>query len=237
LIDSELIRKIKPSEWLKKDQPNITKYTDRFNMISGWVKSMVVLSPTPQMRVIVVNRFLQTVMECFSLNNFTAVMGIYTGLMSDICYKLFKRTSLDKPTKTSFAKLSKIAELKGNFKELNSIQEAVQTPCVPFLVGYIGMIALIKEGKEEFISEGIINFEQKYRMISTVIETAEHFRSHCNYQFTSVEFLNQYLQNNLLILSETTLNDFYPSKYILTKKEKNSILVNPVSTVKKLYYM
>lgn len=203
LIDAELISKIKPSEWTVGDRTYIKKYTDRYNMMSRWVTSLIILAPTPPMKVLVFKKFLRILKECFRIQNYTAVMEIVTGLCNSNCEKLYKYLPI---SQNELGRLKRVENPSGMFKYMKDLQKSVQGPCIPFLTCYFQMIQTIDEISNNNIPElpeGQFNL-YKILKISPVIQMIENFRSKCQFNITTDQKLKHYLEN-LIVLSDTEL--------------------------------
>lgn len=212
LIDAELIRKIKPYEWLNKNwlkgkSLNIEHYTDRFNKVTQWVISLVVLATTIEMRVVIITRFVKIAMECLLINNFCGLLEIYLGLTSHVVQRLIQTWAMvDKQTMLLLEKMKDFTNPLNNFKRIVSVQESIEGPCIPYLGCYLHIMMVITEKNEDITEDGLINFDKIY-MSSRVIQRFENFKSKCHYNFTEVSVLKTFLRNILVLDEDTALKE------------------------------
>jgi hypothetical protein len=97
LIEYELYKKIKPWEclnqsWAKKDKetraPNILAMIQRFNQVSNWVATEIVMAETLKQRAKVLQHVIETAEFCRDLNNFNAMREIISGLQNSAVFRL-----------------------------------------------------------------------------------------------------------------------------------------------------
>jgi len=88
LQEAELVANVHPSHfmskigWGKKSKNNtsIDRLISRFNQISSWVTTEILLKIGKKQQLAVISKFIKIAKECDELNNFNSVMEIISGL-------------------------------------------------------------------------------------------------------------------------------------------------------------
>jgi len=173
---------------------------NRFNQISQWVATVVVLGDTKEVRVTAINQFLLVAKECLHFNNYNSVLGVISGLTSVAVSRLVQTWhGVDGASMKTFEKLKAIVSIEHKFKELREAQENVDGPCVPYLGVYLMDLTQIEEGNPDTTTDHLFNFE-KYSMIAEIILRIDELKKH-RYQLLPVEVIQDYLKN-LFVLGE-----------------------------------
>jgi len=121
LIDSVMLKKIKLKEyfgqgWMKHKSPNIEILIARFNKMSCWVSSLIVLSDSKELRTMIITQFALIALECLQLNNFMGVLAIISGLTSAPISRLVQTwLDIDSATIKHLEKLKEIVSPANKF--------------------------------------------------------------------------------------------------------------------------
>uniref|UniRef100_A0A6B2L2T1 Ras-GEF domain-containing protein n=1 Tax=Arcella intermedia TaxID=1963864 RepID=A0A6B2L2T1_9EUKA len=226
LYDADLLKRIKPHEWLKKGwmsgkSKNITQFIDRFNLVSNWVSSMIVLGPTKSFRALLIGRFICVGMHCLLLNNYNSVLEIVSGMTSTACSRLLQTWQEVEPgMMRSLERLKELVSPANKFKALKEAQEAAEGPTIPYLGLYLNDLTLIEDGNPDVTNEELINFD-KYTMVAQTILKSEDFKNKLMYRLYPVEEIQIWLKEHLLVLSE---DDMFEESLQRESRELNSLL-------------
>ncbi|KAG4304720.1 hypothetical protein PORY_001773 [Pneumocystis oryctolagi] len=193
LIESRIYNKIKPIECLDKawsknltndTAENIKSMIIKSNQITGWVTHSILSQSEIKKRVDIMKHFINIADRCRSLNNFSTVTSIISGINSAPIHRL-KRTweLVSKKTINIFDSLNKIMDSAKNFSEYRELLHVINPPCVPFLGVYLTDLTFIEDGNPNMIknSKDLINFSKR-------IKTAEVIREIQQYQSVSYSF-------------------------------------------------
>lgn len=204
LIDVQLLRKIKPHEWLhqgwmKGKSINIINFINRFNQMSGWFSTMVVLGESKELRAALITRLINLALACQDLNNYNCILQIVTALSSTSCSRLLQTWQLIDPgTLRQFEKLQELVTVRNKFKTLRDAQENTDGPAVPYLGLYLGDLTFIEDGNPDYTTDSLINFD-KYRMVSQIVLRFEDFKNRCTYKLYPVKSLQAWLENPIVM--------------------------------------
>jgi len=209
--DAQSLQRIKPHHylhqgWNKGKSEPVSHVIRRFNILSNWVGTVVVLADNADLRASVIKQFLLIAVEFHRLNNYNAILGIISGLTSTPVSRLLQTwNKLEHSAIKTFEKLQKIVSLENKFKELRDAQESVNGPCIPYLGIYLNDLIQIEEGNPDYVREtNIFNFE-KYAMISEIILRIELIKKH-RYKIQPIEVIQEYLKK-VVVLNEDEIFD------------------------------
>lgn len=208
LIDFSIFRQIDHSEllhksWMKKEKeiraPNVLKLIERFNNISYWVTSEIVLEQNLKSRTSVLCYFIQLAEELQLIGNFHSLMAVYASL-NNICVQRMKLTWKEVKSKyiNILKKIDDLMSCKDNYKRYRLRLSLTAPPAIPFIGSYLSDLTFIEEN-EDCEEGGIINWE-KMRMLGKILVEV-HSLQLVPYEFTPVPSVQEYLMN-LRILSE-----------------------------------
>ncbi|KAG5519994.1 hypothetical protein PMAC_001070 [Pneumocystis sp. 'macacae'] len=193
IIESKIYNKIKPIECLNKAwsknfandiAKNIKSMILKSNQITGWVTHSILSQSEVKKRVDIIKHFINIADRCRSLNNFSTLTSIISGINSAPIHRL-KRTweLINKKTINIFDSLNRIMDSAKNFSEYRELLHVINPPCVPFLGVYLTDLTFIEDGNPDMIknSKNLINFSKR-------IKTAEVIREIQQYQSVSYSF-------------------------------------------------
>ncbi|XP_068166361.1 rap guanine nucleotide exchange factor 1 isoform X2 [Antennarius striatus] len=139
LLDAELFYKIKPPEvllWSKEQNEeqslNLTQFTQHFNNVSFWVRSVIILQDKPQDREKLLLKFLKIMKHLRKLNNFNSYLSILSALDS----APLRRLDWQRNTAEVLEEYSSLIDSSSSFRAYRAALAEVKPPCIP----YLGMI-------------------------------------------------------------------------------------------------
>jgi len=222
LLEGQLMKKIKPHEWLqqgwmKGKSVNIINFINRFNLMSNWVSTVLIVGDTKELRAAVITRFVHVALECVGLNNYNAVLEIITGITSVACSRMIQTWQLvDAATLRHLERLKELVSVANKFKALREAQEGIEGPCVPYLGVYLGDLTMIEDGNRDITPEGLINFD-KYIMVAQIILRSEEFKNKLRYKLYPVQGIQQWFEH-LVVLEE---DEIFEESLIRETREEN----------------
>jgi len=181
VCDWVIYMKIRPSElleqsWskpkLKYRSPNVLALIKRFNIVSNWVTSSIVLTNTIKERADIMAKFVQIADKLFALNNFNAVMSILGGLNASSVSRLkFTVSEMSRDMQRVKKELETMMSSDNNFRDyrarLGSI--STDTPMIPYLGVYLTDLTFVDENSDYV--NGLINFSKRvlvYNIINQI---------------------------------------------------------------------
>jgi hypothetical protein len=208
LIESELFSSINLAElfnltWKGKGArqygAKISTLVERFNLVSFWVATEVVMASNQKSRVAVILHFLQVARRCFEMGNYNTLMEVLAGL-GHVSVTRLKRTWAELPPKAhaSLAELNTLMDSKHNYRAYRETLAARRTgPVLPYLGITLRDVAFIEEGNPNLVSvaEGLpaklVNFEKLQLLAGPVREMSRH--QAMPFRFVPLPSLHRYL--------------------------------------------
>uniref|UniRef100_A0A6B2KY03 Ras-GEF domain-containing protein n=1 Tax=Arcella intermedia TaxID=1963864 RepID=A0A6B2KY03_9EUKA len=227
LYDLQLVRRIPYHEWhgqgwMKEKAPNISAVINRFNMISHWASTLIVLGTTTEFRAMIIIHLVHIAMESLQLNNYNAVLALVTGLSATPISRLSQTwAQVDSHTTRLLAQLRDLISISAKFRGLRDAQESAEGPCVPYLGVYLNDLTYIEDGNVKYASKNafsanslselqgvleekpeeqgeLINFE-RMQMVCNVISKVRRLAFGGNYGFKVIEVIQDYLNHGVYL--------------------------------------
>lgn len=218
MTEFDIFRTIKSSEfhhlnWKQADPairsrvaPNIIKMVDRFNSVSYWVATEIVMQTDIRQRVNAFKKFVAVTEHLRAMGNFNGLMEIIAGLNMFSVQRL-KKTLEAIPSRCTavLAEMDTLMENKYNYgayrSQLNTLLERGE-PCVPYLGICLRDLLMIDEGNPDRLPDKGLNFE-KLQLIGDVIVQVKTFQQN-PYPYKENALYTNFLKK-LLILPEEML--------------------------------
>lgn len=191
LIEEKMFRRIKDLEFLnwngktddengrKKGSANILKMVERFNSVSYWVATEIVMQTELRKRVATLKKFVLIAEHLESIGNFNGVMEIIGGLNLFAVSRL-KATWEQIPPgqKKKIEELNALMESIQNYKNYRAAVKAAKLPLLPYLGVYLRDITFIDEGNTNYLDEAkmVVNFE-KLCLIGEILHQIKRYQS------------------------------------------------------------
>lgn len=210
LLEWTLWREIRPWEclglaWTKKDKevraPHVCETQNRFNRISQWVATTILLTEKLQDRGKVLSKFIEIAVHLNKLNNFAGVLQIVSALASSAVHRLSQTWALiSSNLRKQYEDLAKYNER--NSKVLRERIRNANPPCIPFFGMYQTDLTFVEEGNVDLIGpNGNLHNCHKRRL------TAEFLRSIHQYQLqpyvlAPLPFVQEMIMSAPVVLEE-----------------------------------
>ena len=197
-IDSQVYRSIHAYELcdhlISKRCTNITKMVDRFNIMSNWISFMIVTPETAADRAKVYSKFVEIGCCLRSLNNFSGLLSLTSGLKNTCIHRLIQTQELiSQQIQDDFKVLTNLMSPDKSFKEYREALHSASPPVVPYIGVYLGNLTFINDGNPNTI-DGLINFRKCELMYTRVIEEFLQYQQ-APYEFELDEQLSLKLSN------------------------------------------
>ncbi|KAJ3793863.1 ras guanine nucleotide exchange factor domain-containing protein, partial [Lentinula aff. detonsa] len=206
LIESGLYQKIRPMECLVRAREgnergsggmdNIAYVIQTSNRIADWVAESVLSKEDSRKRAGTVKHLILVADRCRTLNNFSSMIAIISGLNTPPIRRL-KRTweLVSQRHMAQFGACEVTLDSKRNFNKYRMMLASVVPPCVPFIGVFLSTLQFIQDGNRDTLSDGLINFKKR-QMASEVISDIKRWQAH-SYNLQSVPVIREYLEDRL----------------------------------------
>jgi len=217
LLESEFFNLAWRSDKKVKVSPNIAKLIDRFNAVSYWVATEIVMTIDLKERANVLRKFISVAESLKEMNNYNGLMEIVGGLNMWSITRLNETWNLlPRPVHQTMEQLNEIMATQNNYKNYRSALKISKLPALPYLGVYLRDLTFIAEN-ENYLDEEkkLINFE-KLKMIGQLISELK------KYQVTEFNFeINDALQIYLSKLVTLPEEMIIHHSLICEKNQKN----------------
>ncbi|KAL6075926.1 hypothetical protein QOT17_003235 [Balamuthia mandrillaris] len=168
MLDFELFSRVKCGEFLhhvwhasqrQTLAPNITAYIARFNEMSYWVVTEILMTRRKE-QMIVLRKFIRLAYCFLQLNNFNSLLTIMSALNNSTIRRLKDAwAALPEKEMTSFRSMEEMLSNQQNFS--NYFQEFKKRPLpkLPYFALFLRDCTFIHDGNKPYNRHGMINFE------------------------------------------------------------------------------
>ncbi|XP_037619237.1 rap guanine nucleotide exchange factor 1-like isoform X2 [Sebastes umbrosus] len=181
LLDSELFCKIGLPEVLlwsteqnEEKSPNLTEFTQHFNNVSFWVRSVIILQDKPQDREKLLLKFLKTMKHLRKLNNFNSYLSILSALDS----APLRRLDWQRNTAESREEYSSLIDSSSSFSTYRGALAEVEPPCIPYLGLILQDLTFVHLGNPDMLmtSQGSkVNFSKRWQQFN-ILDTLRSYQ-------------------------------------------------------------
>ncbi|XP_068559093.1 LOW QUALITY PROTEIN: rap guanine nucleotide exchange factor 1-like [Cebidichthys violaceus] len=181
LLDSELFCKIELPEvllWSKEQNeeksPNLTEFTQHFNNVSFWVRSVIILQDKSQDREKLLLKFLKTMKHLRRLNNFNSYLSILSALDS----APLRRLDWQKNTAETLEEYSALIDSSSSFRAYRAALAEVEPPCIPYLGLILQDLTFVHLGNPDTVmtSQGSkVNFSKRWQQFN-ILDTLRSYQ-------------------------------------------------------------
>lgn len=184
LMDSKLFYKIELPEVLlwsmeqnEERSPNLTEFTQHFNNVSFWVRSVIILQDKAQEREKLVLKFLKVMKHLRKLNNFNSYLSILSALDS----APLRRLDWQKHTAEALEEFSALIDSSSSFRTYRTALSEVEPPCIPYLGLILQDLTFVHLGNPDLLmtSQGTkVNFSKRWQQFN-ILDTLRSFQQVC----------------------------------------------------------
>ncbi|MED6233734.1 Rap guanine nucleotide exchange factor 1 [Ataeniobius toweri] len=181
LMDSDLFCKIELPEvllWSKEQNeersPHLTEFTQHFNNVSFWVRSVIILQDKPQDREKLLLKFLKVMKHLRKLNNFNSYLSILSALDS----APLRRLDWQRNTSETLEEFSSLIDSSSSFRAYRAALAEVEPPCIPYLGLILQDLTFVHLGNPDTLmtSQGpMVNFSKCWQQFN-ILDTLRSFQ-------------------------------------------------------------
>ncbi|XP_041428368.1 rap guanine nucleotide exchange factor 1 isoform X2 [Xenopus laevis] len=177
LLDAELFYKIEIPEvllWAKEQNeeksPNLTQFTEHFNNMSYWVRSIIMIQEKAQDRERLLLKFIKIMKHLRKLNNFNSYLAILSALDS----APIRRLEWQKQTSEGLAEYCTLIDSSSSFRAYRAALAEVEPPCIPYLGLILQDLTFVHLGNPDHI-EGKVNFSKRWQQFN-ILDSMRRFQ-------------------------------------------------------------
>ncbi|XP_055516017.1 rap guanine nucleotide exchange factor 1-like isoform X8 [Leucoraja erinacea] len=177
LLDAELFYKIEIPEvllWAKEQNeeksPNLTQFTEHFNNMSYWVRSIIIQQEKAQDRERLLLKFIKIMKHLRKLNNFNSYLAILSALDS----APIRRLEWQKQTSEGLAEYCTLIDSSSSFRAYRAALAEVEPPCIPYLGLILQDLTFVHLGNPDLI-DGKINFSKRWQQFN-ILDSMRRFQ-------------------------------------------------------------
>ncbi|NWX96882.1 RPGF1 factor, partial [Nothoprocta ornata] len=168
LLDAELFYKIEIPEvllWAKEQNeeksPNLTQFTEHFNNMSYWVRSIIMVQEKAQDRERLLLKFIKIMKHLRKLNNFNSYLAILSALDS----APIRRLEWQKQTSEGLAEYCTLIDSSSSFRAYRAALADVEPPCIPYLGLILQDLTFVHLGNPDHI-DSKVNFSKRWQQFN-----------------------------------------------------------------------
>ncbi|XP_046727501.1 rap guanine nucleotide exchange factor 1 isoform X1 [Silurus meridionalis] len=177
LLDAELFYKIEIPEvllWAKEQNeeksPNLTQFTEHFNNMSYWVRSIIILQEKAQDREKLLLKFIKIMKHLRKLNNFNSYLAILSALDS----APIRRLEWQKQTSEGLEEYCTLIDSSSSFRVYRAALAEVEPPCIPYLGLILQDLTFVHLGNPDYIA-GKVNFSKRWQQFN-ILDSMRRFQ-------------------------------------------------------------
>ncbi|XP_016519716.1 rap guanine nucleotide exchange factor 1 [Poecilia formosa] len=181
LLDSDLFCKIQLPEvllWSKEQNeersPHLTEFTQHFNNVSFWVRSVVILQDKAQDREKHLLKFLKVMKHLRKLNNFNSYLSILSALDS----APLRRLDWQRSTAESLEDMSSLIDSSSSFRAYRAALAEAEPPCIPYLGLILQDLTFVHLGNPDTLTTSLgskVNFSKCWQQFN-ILDTLRGFQ-------------------------------------------------------------
>ncbi|KAK6312838.1 hypothetical protein J4Q44_G00161850 [Coregonus suidteri] len=177
LLDAELFYKIEIPEvllWAKEQNEeksaNLTQFTEHFNNMSYWVRSIIILQEKAQDREKLLLKFIKIMKHLRKLNNFNSYLAILSALDS----APIRRLEWQKTTSEGLEEYCTLIDSSSSFRAYRAALSDVESPCIPYLGLILQDLTFVHLGNPDLIN-GKVNFSKRWQQFN-ILDSMRRFQ-------------------------------------------------------------
>ncbi|KAK0464469.1 ras guanine nucleotide exchange factor domain-containing protein [Desarmillaria tabescens] len=210
IMESDLFQRIKPMECLQRareqkteNADNITTVIHASNRIADWVADSILTKDDSRRRASTVKHLISVADRCRTLNNFSTMIAITSGLNTPPIRRL-KRTweQVSQRYLAQFGACEMTIDSNKNFNKYRSLMATVTPPCVPFIGVFLSTLQFIQDGNPDNLPGGLVNFKKRQKA-SEVISDIQRWQAQ-SFNFQPIPAIQQYIEDSLSQFNDTT---------------------------------
>ncbi|KAK0396332.1 hypothetical protein QR680_001675 [Steinernema hermaphroditum] len=184
-LDSELFQRIEPAEmlWWSKEQdekksPNLIAFTEHFNNVSYWVRSLVILQGTQKEREKYFLKFVKVMKNLRKMGNFNSYLAILSALDSGP----IRRLDWSKTVQEHLREHISVMDSSHSFKNYRTLLAETKPPCLPYIGLVLQDLTFVHVGNTDCLPKSLcqnrsnlLNFGKRWQQFA-ILDSIRRFK-------------------------------------------------------------
>uniref|UniRef100_A0A0N5DBH8 Ras-GEF domain-containing protein n=1 Tax=Thelazia callipaeda TaxID=103827 RepID=A0A0N5DBH8_THECL len=218
-LDAELFHMIEPAEMLwwaqeqnEKKSPNLCRFTEHFNKVSYWVRTLVLVPHDQRTREKVMMKFIKIMKHLRTICNYNSYLAILSALDSGP----IRRLDWSKYIIDLLKEHSVIMDSSHSFKNYRTLLGESHPPCLPYIGLVLQDLTFVHIGNSDYLSleqssgrKNLLNYGKRWQQFA-ILDSIRRFKS-WNYSIEKDEKVIQFFNGFNHYLDEDEVWDLSES--------------------------
>ncbi|VDN94742.1 unnamed protein product [Brugia pahangi] len=227
-LDAELFHMIEPAEMLwwaqeqnEKKSPNLCRFTEHFNKVSYWVRTLVLTPCEQRTREKVMTKFVKIMKHLRIVGNYNSYLAILSALDSGP----IRRLDWSKHITDLLKEHSVVMDSSHSFKNYRTLLGESRPPCLPYIGLVLQDLTFVHIGNSDYLPpeqsngrKNLLNYGKRWQQFA-ILDSIRCFKS-WNYSIEKDETVIQFFNGFNNYLSEDEIWDLSESIKPRTRKNK-----------------
>ncbi|EJD74874.1 rap guanine nucleotide exchange factor 1 [Loa loa] len=227
-LDAELFHMIEPAEMLwwaqeqnEKKSPNLCRFTEHFNKVSYWVRTLVLTPCEQRTREKVMSKFVKIMKHLRIVGNYNSYLAILSALDSGP----IRRLDWSKHITDLLKEHSVVMDSSHSFRNYRTLLSESRPPCLPYIGLVLQDLTFVHIGNSDYLPpeqcngrKNLINYGKRWQQFA-ILDSIRCFKS-WNYSIEKDEKVIQFFNGFNNYLSEDEIWDLSESIKPRTRKNK-----------------
>uniref|UniRef100_F1KRH4 Rap guanine nucleotide exchange factor 1 n=1 Tax=Ascaris suum TaxID=6253 RepID=F1KRH4_ASCSU len=227
-LDADLFQKIEPAEMLwwaqeqdEKKSPNLCAFTEHFNKVSYWVRTLVIQPSEQRLREKYLLKFVKIMKQLRSMGNYNSYLAILSALDSGP----IRRLDWTKGALEMLKEHSAIMDSSHSFKNYRTLLAESRPPCLPYIGLVLQDLTFVNVGNSDYLSPdhcqgktNLLNYGKRWQQFA-ILDSVRRFKS-WNYSIQRDDRILQFFGGFRNYLSEDDIWEISETIKPRTRKNK-----------------
>lgn len=199
-IDSQLYHRIESAELLwwsqeqnEKKSKNLVNFTEQFNNLSFWVRTLIITQSTQKERERHMMKFVKIMKHLREMCNFNSYLAILSAIMSTPLARL----EWGKNIKDALKEHTTVMDTSQSYKNYRALLQTAKPPCVPYIGIILQDLTFVHAGNPDTIptdrcngAKNMINFLKRWNQFA-ILDSIRKLKK-WNYDIKKNDIIVQY---------------------------------------------
>ncbi|KAM3727141.1 Rap guanine nucleotide exchange factor [Dirofilaria immitis] len=185
-LDAELFHMIEPAEMLwwsqeqnEKKSPNLCRFTEHFNKVSYWVRTLVLTPNDQKTREKMMSKFVKIMKHLRIVGNYNSYLAILSALDSGP----IRRLDWSKHITDLLKEHSVVMDSSHSFKNYRTLLGESRPPCLPYIGLVLQDLTFVHIGNNDYLSpeqsngrKNLLNYGKRWQQFA-ILDSIRCFKS------------------------------------------------------------